>query len=264
MAQNECGGVKFTSYSGAYTTSEVTMDGVKYTLYTLTGSGTLVLKGRGKARVWMCGGGANGRGGTYTSPNRAYPGAGGGGGYTLEGELASGTYTVQIGSAQGTTSFAHAKGDILSAAGATSANGASGGGAADGRTSGTGKGISTYPFGITSLYAHSAGGGGGTRTYHEWDDEYSGYTSQVTYGGNGGSNGSNGSSTSYSNTTTSKGGSKGGGAGNGGKASFYGSGGGGGRAFYESDWMDDTYYGHSVGTGGAGYQGVAYVLVEAA
>ena len=52
MAQNDCGGVKFTSYSGAYTTSEVTLDGVKYTLYTLTGSGTLVLEGRGEARVW--------------------------------------------------------------------------------------------------------------------------------------------------------------------------------------------------------------------
>jgi len=263
MAQNDCGGVKFTSYSGAYTTSEVTLDGVKYTLYTLTGSGTLVLEGRGEARVWMCGGGGNGyRGSASTWANG---GGGGGGGYVTSGVLASGIHTVTIGARTGATSFVHAKGTTLSAnpgSNASSSNGGSGGsGGGAGRKNGSngkGAGVSTYPFGLTSLYAHSAGGGGGAVLD-------SSTTEYFFYGYEGGSNGK--SASKISTASYAAGGERGGGKGgwvsknevNGSSATFYGSGGGGGGAQPMTTTHDEYE-----GSAGYGYQGVAYVLIPAA
>ena len=57
-----CGGGKpRITYTGAYTAQSYTADGKPYTLYTLTGSGTLTVRGRARhAGVWLCGGGANG------------------------------------------------------------------------------------------------------------------------------------------------------------------------------------------------------------
>ena len=53
-----CGGGKpRITYTGAYTTQSYTADGKPYTLYTLTGSGTLTVRGRARhAGVWLCGG----------------------------------------------------------------------------------------------------------------------------------------------------------------------------------------------------------------
>lgn len=246
----------FESYSGVYTVQRLTVDSAPYILYTLTGSGKLVLKG--PARVWMNGGGANGRQGSLTS-GRAYGGDGGGGGFVTNGELSSGEYVVTIGARQGTTSFVHTDGTSLSAAGATSKNGASGGGAGNSATTsstgngtpGTGEGVTTYPFGITSLYAHSAGGGGGGVMRDSGED------GRGKAGGGGGSNGSAGTNTSTGTnggTGGTRGGGKGGGSGseskNGSAATFYGSGGGGAYQY------NSTTY--SVGSG---YQGVAYLLI---
>ena len=57
-----CGGGKpRITYTGAYTAQSYTADGKPFTLYTLTGSGTLTVRGRARhAGVWLCGGGANG------------------------------------------------------------------------------------------------------------------------------------------------------------------------------------------------------------
>ena len=259
-------------YSGLHTTSEMTLDGEKYTLYTLIGSGLLEVKGYENVRYWMCGGGANG----VAAPNVSVAGGGGGGGYVTSGALIDGNYTVTIGASQGTTSIAYADGTKLTASGASDINGASGGGQAgyypygyNKSTTSTGKGVSTYPFGITSLYAHSAGGGGGNTCYDVGDDL------GTSRGGTGGSNGNAGGSQTGNGNQKSRapGGSRGGGSGGlgvngtantaGQAATFYGSGGGGGGVYYQVvDYSGMEY--KTLGTGGAGYQGVAYVLIPAA
>ena len=50
------------AYTGAYTESEITIDGVAYTMLTITGSGTLTVNRAISADVWLCGGGGNGGG----------------------------------------------------------------------------------------------------------------------------------------------------------------------------------------------------------
>ena len=132
----------------------------------------------------------------------------------------------------------------------------------------------TYPFfsaDLSSIGAHCAGGGGG------------GFYCQISsvdyaVGGNGGEMGGDGAVvTSQTSGTPSgeivnggTGGQKGGGLGgygdygmytksyiNGYAATFYGSGGGGGGYYYYSSSLNYN------GNGGAGYQGVAYILVPA-
>ena len=254
-------GVMAINYTGEHTISDVTKDGVAYKLYTLTGSGTLTLSDGG-IQYWVCGGGG--------TPN--YTG-GGGGGYFASGTLQAGSHVVTIGAAKGASKIGNVSaspGESLSSVyGGKGGSGGSGGGAggysASGSTGGSGSGKSTYPFGITSLYAHCAGGGGGAMrvpdTYTLWP------------GGSGGSNGSNGSNTTGSTstlTTTLSGGASGGTRGGGkgadvagmgnyvssaGSATFYGSG-GGGRAVNNTSISPSSQ-------GGFGYQGVCYLLVPA-
>ena len=260
----------FGGYTGEFTVSQVTgADGMLYKLYTLTKSGTLTLND--SAEYWICGGG--GKGYAQTGSNGNAGGGGGGGGYVNSGELSAGEYAVIIGSAAGNSSI----GDAIVAdrgknsTGTTGADGGSGGGAsgytAIAGSGGKGAGVSTYPFGITSLYAHCAGGGGGSRI---------GETTSGTYWGVSGTAGaSNGGTASKSTKVTeenavasytsfkagsggNRGGGKGGTAttGNAGSATFYGSGGGGAG----SGVVAGTEY---WGTAGKGYQGVAYILVPA-
>lgn len=282
------GGVD-ASYTGAHTVSDVTVDGVACKLYTLTGSGTLTVSG-GAVQYWMCGGGAGGAAGkigaapsTSQETDNVGGGNGGGGGFTDSGTLSTGTYVVAIGA--GGATDANGSNTSISAysagGGNANGNGGSGGGAVgyagfisnsykhiDG-TPGTGDGLSKYPFGLESLNAHCAGGGGGCLWY------YRKFTSsQITNmrytGGNGGSNGANGSNDVSGSVDGGRGGTYGGGAGatygtfsglaTGGDASFYGSGGGGGGSYYYDNSTADI----DVSNGGNGYQGVAYVLVPVA
>ena len=243
------------AYTGAYTESELTIDGVVYTMLTLTSSGTLSVTRAISADVWLCGGGGNG-GDTSQTVQGA---GGGGGGYIASANVQlSGNVACVVGAAAGATSLgstvANAGGN---GSGANGGNGASGGGSGGTlQAPGTGAGVSTIPvdFGITN--AHCAGGGGGAGIW-------SGFPSFS--GGAGGSNGTNGGN----NTTVSSGpvyggsgGEKGGGGGglasnaavsinNGGNATFYGSAGGGGGSYVSSVIM--------FGMGGSGYQGVIYI-----
>ncbi len=259
----------FGGYTGAFTVSQVTKDGVLYDLYTITSSGTLTLNEA--AQAWICGGGGNGG----PSP-QANVGAGGAGGYVKSGNLSAGTHVVTIGSVSGATKI----GSALTANGGASAkeynsaNGGSGGGpgamgVTQSRTPGTGAGVSTYPFGITSLYAHCGGGGGGAFCYQNYSGEYWGRA-----GGAGGTNGGNGSAGTYvaetsptSSVSGGAGGSRGGGrggsttTGKGANATFYGSGGGGAGYGYYMSGTTEVWFTNRVG--GSGYQGVAYILIPA-
>ncbi len=250
------------TYTGAHTVKQITKGGILYNLYTLTGSGTLTVSE--PVQAWICGGGGNGNSGTLS--NTVLAGGGGSGGFVKSGNLSAGSYVVTVASRGGTTTIIQNGTTKLSAAGGSNSttmhdggNGGSGGGAGYRRSynygsAGTGASTSTYPFGLTALYAHCAGGAGGNL---RGDQQYSGR--------DGGTNGSAGTT-----TANATGGVRGGGNGgtytgssttpntNGGNASFYGSGGGGGGVYY--------YYGIStqgVTTGGVGYQGVAYLLVPA-
>ena len=241
----EGGGGKATiTYTGAHTTQTITSGGVSYTLYTITGSGTLTVKGSQKnADVWLCGGGARGMTGSS--------GSGGAGAYCAQAsnQKLKGTYTISVGSAQGKTSF----GDLLSVNAVSGKSGGTGGGNNINGGSGTGDGKSKYPFGDTVNFApHCAGGGGG------------GYGDGSLYnqhkGGQGGTNGGNGTSNNPSSDAVAggPGGNRGGGTGGHGTSSgttgtaatFYGSGGGG--AGYAAQW-----------SAGAGYQGVVYIRIPA-
>ena len=52
---------KSMSYSGNHTTKEITVNGVTYTQYTITGSGTLTVEGVfSDVSLWACGGGSGG------------------------------------------------------------------------------------------------------------------------------------------------------------------------------------------------------------
>lgn len=258
------------AYTGTMTQSSITVDGAAYTLYTITDSGTLTVKGKGVADIWCCGGGANG---SASSSDQT----GGGGGYfaqVLGQNLTGGAYTVTIGAAQGTTSIVKGDDTVLTAAGATDKNGASGGGGFcdvyEGPNSytnyvapGTGGGVSTRPFGdsvnFTSL---PCAGGGGAGAYSDYDEEDFNYLS--SNGGTGGSNGgSGGAANTASGYTGGSGGATGGGTGKNGRsgspgsATYYGSGGGGGSKYqYVSGGGSYYIYGY-------GYQGVMYIRIPA-
>lgn len=265
------------SYTGTYTTSDVTVDGMAYTLWTITGSGTLTVSD--SVRYWMCGGG--GRGGSseyylstgYEGVYTEYAGGGGGGGYVSTGTITGGKHVVTVGARAGASKISNITASAGSGgSGGKGGNGGSGGGAAGGYnidipgnsggpyvkgTPGTGKGVSTYPFGLTSLKAHCAGGGGGG---------YYGNLSSTRAGGAGGTNGGAGGATGNTGTYVSDGGSGGTyGGGNGanattatagGAASFYGGGGGGAS---KKNLEDGT-----TANGGYGYQGVIYLLIPKA
>ena len=263
------GGKTTITYSGTHTTESYTANGKTYTLYKITGSGTLTVKGRAKGvDIWLCGGGANGATGGGTGG-----GSGGGGAFCTQytSQSLSGAYTIAVASAGGSSNVTKGNETLFSASGASGANGGTGGGGSNG-AGGTGDGVSKYPFGdMTAFGCHCAGGGGGSGEYNiRYDpDNYTSYT-ECAYGGDGGTNGAaggRGSSPAIYQARNAPGGNKGGGTG-GGKsagsaATFYGSGGGGGGVDGQDNY-DYPYYGNNTTySGGAGYQGVAYLLIPA-
>ena len=256
--------VPFTySYTGTFTESEITIDGVVYTVLAITSSGTLSVTRTIDADVWLCGGGGNGRD-AWISGLSGAAGGGGSGGYVTAAQLQlSGSVACAIGAATGATSFG-----VLQANGGSNASapnggtGESGGGAARSilgsiGTPGTGTGKRTIPTDFGQDSPHCAGGGAGGL----YDANLGG--GSITQGGIGGSNGENGGMASTAaNPYGGVGGEKGGGDGgdasllggsgaNGRNAIFYGSGGGGG-----SVW---ALFPDSKGVGGSGYQGVMYI-----
>lgn len=267
------------SYTGTHENlGQYTINGKSCTLYRLTGSGTL--KCSDPFSVWMCGGGGTGATAAYDDDyTNVISGGGGGGGYIASGSLSSGQYSAVVGAAGGASSI----GGISANAGAsvTGHNGGAGGsgggrginssridGTVEARpgTWGSNQGVSTAPFGITSLYYHSGGGGGGG----SWLSGNSHYGS----GGCGCSNGTATTATASEYNVRAAGGEKGGGAGGislrgyvtypsvtthkehaiGNAATFFGSGGGGGGLYtYNSNVC--------AGEGGAGYQGCIYAAI---
>ena len=192
------------------------------------------------ADIWLCGGGADGKG---------TGGDGGAGGYAAEAlNQIIQSLSVVIGAAN-TTDATSVSGDIsLSAAGTNSRNGGSGGGIGGRTTSnsiGIGDGLQNKrPFSDTYFPLHCSGGGGGGMLYV---GNYS--------GGNGGENGSDGGARVSGSSAGGTGGSGAGNGGNGkgtdgGNATEYGCGGGGGGMSYSRD-----------GDGGAGKQGVCYIRI---
>ena len=241
---------RYFEYTGNYTEQKITIDGKAYILYTLTSSGTLNCS---EAQYWMCGGGAGG--GAYALDKRA----GGGGGYVISGTMSSGTYTVAIGAGgKALKNGGSTSASTYTADGGNGRNGGSGGGGG-----GVGAGISTYPFGLTDLRAHCPGGGSGA------GGGYTNSSGDALYivGVNGGTNGGNGDAFQTTSHVGNRyniggtGGEYGGGKGSsykgtgGTAATFYGGGGGG----CGLNLKTNTIY----GSGTAGYQGVAYVLVPA-
>ena len=283
------GGISPTiSYTGEYTEQDYTSSsGTKHKLYTLTGSGTLTVEGS-EAQYWMCGGGAGGASAVSgSSQSTSFSGPGGAGGYVTSGDLTSGSYVVTIGaggeannagnatsvgthSANGAASPA----DIYPGTSIKVVKGASGGGSGVSVYNSddtyeqyaklsNGSGASTYPFGESSLKAHSAGGAGGGLAVQTSNG------ARFIIGGNGGTNGGDGTMWAKSNSSTGALGGTGGvhGGGNGGigyapsqyggskgsAATFYGSGGGGGGY---NNYFNSGYF-----AGGAGYQGVVYIAI---
>ena len=244
----------------------VDIDGVPYAVYTLTTDGVVSVYAD-EALFWMCGGGAGGE----TPHNGLLAGGGGGGAYCVSGKLTGGKYPVVIGQGgaasedcQPTTLGVHTAEGGKTGVDGFGGNGGSGGGGTvknEGnyvsiRDGGKGDGVAKYPFGVISLQAHCAGGGGG-RLYHSTQ-----HSSEE--GGDGGSNGSDGKGgqDSESEYYYSYGGEKGGGNGgsygkDGSDATFYGSGGGGGGT--NSAGFPDVF-----GIGGKGYQGVVYIAIRIA
>ena len=242
--------VPFTySYTGTFTESEITIDGVVYTVLAITSSGTLSVTRTIDADVWLCGGGGNG--GNSTSGNsNGNTGGGGGGGHVTAAQLQlSGSVACAIGAAQGATSIGTIRADGgETPSGQYGGKGASGGGgglrlsygAWWSTVGGTGLGESTIPADFGQDSPHCAGGGAGS------SQSYGIYA-----GGAGGSNGSNGEASSTEKLDTYPptvlGGEKGGGNGNA-DATFYGGGGGGANLPYVGPQ-----------TGCSGYQGVIYI-----
>ena len=243
------------SYTGRSSARDITIDGVEYTVLTLTSSGTLTVNRSINTDIWLCGGGGNGGDTSQTVMGAG----GGGGGYIASANIQlSGNVACVIGAAAGETSLgstiANAGGNGSGQSGGSGSSGGGSGGTS--QSPGTGMGVSTIPvdFGLTD--AHCAGGGGGAGIWAGFP-RFS--------GGGGGSNGANGGN----NTTVPSGGvyggtggQKGGGGGglasnsvvsmnNGGNAKYYGSAGGGGGS-----WVDS---GILFGMGGSGYQGVVYI-----
>lgn len=256
-------------YSGEYTDQlDITMDGKTYRLLTLTSSGTLTIEEDVQADIWLCSGG-NGGGNM----------SGGGGGYFREERgvvIKSAVCTVGAGARGGNSQSnggTSAFGSYVTRAQTSGygEDGASGGGGAGyagfpggSSTYGEGGGVTTVPFGETTVFdPHCAGGAGGNYYYRS-----EGKTTSKAIGGAGGSNGSDGyegaRTTEDITTIVTQGGFKGGGVGGtaentygqGGAANFYGSGGGGGGQIVdEYDGDEDS------NLGGAGYQGVIYVRI---
>ena len=272
------------TYTGEYSASKVIYDGETCELYTLKKAGMLTLKV--DALYWMCGGGGSPTN-TYGSH---YGGVGGGGGYVKSGSLTAGDYTVTIGAGAssdgkngGTTKIVGTS--TLSATGGKYTGTGGSGGGSGGTSSyattapafGAGRGVSTYPFGLTSLKAHCAGGGGGMAFVKKTASTYA-----YGPGGDGGTNGGNGGAykdvieggamTVASGAGGVYGGGRGAGAtrsasGNVGTSAagqdgtFYGAGGGGcTHNYYLVDAGSDDD-GISAGVGGTGYQGVVYILI---
>lgn len=280
----------FGGYTGDYTVQTVTVDGAECDLYTLTSSGTLTLND--SARYWMCGGGNSG-GPALCFSNLLAAGGGGGGGHSSTGTLKSGTHVVTIGAAAGNTSITASNAETINANcgsyqhygdGGDGGSGGAAGHAYDAtgedqfnlvlgdlfgdrdRSAGVGDHVSTYPFGLTELGAHCAGGSSGyfcciTVEGSTYGNRY--------YGGSNGSDGTTQQEPSDAKTGAEKGGGKGGtvlpsdiwyrwepGA-----ATFYGSGGGGrGLGYSSSTSLGLDLESHKV-AGGAGYQGVCYILI---
>lgn len=234
--------VPFTySYTGTYTESEITIDGVVYTVLTITSSGTLTVNRAIDADVWLCGGGANGKTRRASSP-AFYAGGGGGGGYANSGTLAiEASLAITVPSAGGTANcggiIANPGSSDVSGGASRGTDGGSGGGEGGSNSSlggvGKGAGTSTIPTQFGLAQAHCAGGAGGTYSDH--------------YGGNGGSNGSDGYERTSISSNGRKGGAVGGGNGNS-SATFYGGGGGGAN-----------YANNGTAFAGSGYQGVIYI-----
>lgn len=279
---------KSFSYTGEYTEQDYTSSsGTKHKLYTLTGSGTLTVEGS-EAQYWMCGGGAGGASAVSgSSQSTSFSGPGGAGGYVTSGDLTSGSYVVAIGAGGEANNAGNATSvGTHSANGAASpediypgtsikvVKGASGGGSGVSVYNSddtyeqyaklsNGSGASTYPFGESSLKAHSAGGAGGGLAVQTSNG------ARFIIGGNGGTNGGDGTMWAKSNSSTGALGGTGGvhGGGNGGigyapsqyggskgsAATFYGSGGGGGGY---NNYFNSGYF-----AGGAGYQGVVYIAI---
>lgn len=282
VAQNSLTRLVFASdpvnYTGDYEISEVTVDGVACTLYTLKSSGTLTLEK--SAEYWMCGGGS---GNGIRSGNRA--GYGGGGGYIADGDLDAGEWVITIGAGGRVNSSTTNGGGQSKIVGATTitanggssknGNGGCGGGAPglfedDGTDPqpGTGSGKSCYPFGITSLKAHCPGGGGGVAAKRRTT-----VNGAQSTGGKGGTQGGKGGArgtitTNVESASAASGGSYGGGKGGGRSnnttltaptaGSFYGAGAGGMAILYNPDTSK-----YVVTEGAAGYQGVMYLLIPA-
>lgn len=268
-------------YTGAYTTQDVTVDGEPCTLWALTRSGTLTVEGA-EVRVWLCDGGANGDAASVQhaeitasrNDDKASPGFGGVGGALNDGSVGPGSYAVTIGAGGG------GKTSIGSAIRASDGAQGSGSGrrgvygalnyssANQGWTYGIaynsgmgGGGRSTYPFGLSELEAHCAGGASGALYVTNYDASYC-YVPGGDGGTNGGTGGATGNATVYTGKTGA-GGAKGGGAGGayngaGGNATFYGGAGGGGGMLFN---VSDAFSSKTGNAGGSGYQGVAYVLV---
>lgn len=266
----------FGGYTGDYTVSTVMVDGAECDLYTLTSSGTLTLND--SAEYWMCGGGGAG-GSSGLGTGRGGSGGGGGGGYTKAGSLLSGIHTITIGAASGVTQIITSNSETIQAscgvkqdAYSNGGAGGSGGGAGyrldltDGVLSshkrlnnGVGARESTYPFGLEELGAHCAGGNSGQLYYDVGSDFL------YEYGLKGGSCGSYGTQTTWNEVADVA--ERGGGRGGvcvytstmtkvrAKAATFYGSGGGG---QYLGVKDTDVYYHYE---GGAGYQGVCYILI---
>lgn len=260
---------KSMSYSGAHITKEITVNGMTYTQYTITGSGTLTVEGTYEnVAVWLCGGGANGAKGGSSGG-----GLGGGGAFCAQydSQSLSGTYAIAVASAGGNSTITRSSETVFSANGASGANGGTGGGGTS-SNGGTGDGVTKYPFGDSTIFqCHCAGGGGGSGEYNiRYDpDEYTTY-SNCAYAGNGGSNGAAGgkgwSPTVYQSRNApggSVGGGTGGGKSAGSAATFYGSGGGGGGTDGQDNYSYPYYGKNTYYNGGAGYQGVVYIRVPA-
>lgn len=239
------------NYTGTWTSAEYTADGKKYTLYTITGSGALVVEGKAKnVDIWSCGGGSSG-----------VSTIGGAGAYCAEVSALtlSGDYVVTVGAAGGNSSVSSKGVSVLAANGVSrNRNGGTGGGGY-----GKGDGVAKYPFSdSTTFKCHCAGGGGGLHASWTFMSGSASYSSTGAGGSNGGNGGGSGSGTSGGNYGGGNGGSASadqlntyGGTGR--PATFYGSGGGGG-GYAESEASTG-----SSGSGGAGYQGIVYIRVPA-
>lgn len=247
------------SFTGTYEDTNITANEQEYRLITLKSSGTLTVSAL-TADIWMCGGGAAGST------------RGGGGGYTTKASsinlLGSYVLTIGTGGVGNGVNGGNTSGFGLTANGGQSTSGAggSGGGARSSGTVGAGAGISTVPFGFTSVFSpHCAGGGGGGYSYEDRSDNYS----SNYRGGKGGSDGASGSTGLSGYSTGGDGGTLGGGKGGNGttgnanigsSATYYGSGGGGyGYYYYYFSSSNNT---SASGTPGSGYQGVIYLLIK--